>query len=162
MKNLVNSESGRVMDALRRAVQALRSAHVDAEGTLGVSAAQLFVLRQIAAAPGQSMTQLAQRTRTAQSSVSEVVARLVDEKFVVKSVSGEDRRRTELGLTAKGRAVADRAGRTVQEQLIEGLDRLPARDRTALARLLEEWLRLAGLEDLPPSMFFEATRQDGR
>jgi DNA-binding MarR family transcriptional regulator len=148
------------MDALRRAVRALRSAHVDAEGTLGVSAAQLFVLRLIAAVPGQSMTQLAQRTHTAQSSVSEVVARLVDEQLVVKSVSGADRRRTELALTTRGSAVTARAGRTIQEQLIDALDRLPACDRVALAGLLEEWLRLAGLEDVPPSMFFEATRQD--
>lgn len=145
----------RVMDGLRRAVRALRAGNVDAERELGVSVAQLFVLRQIAEVPGISVAQLAGRTHTAQSSVSEVVARLVAEHYVTKAPAADDRRRAALTVTAKGRAVTARAGRTVQERLIEGLDRLSRDDRQQFARLFETWLQEAGLEDIPASMFFE-------
>ena len=145
----------RVMDGLRRAVRALRAGNVDAERELGVSVAQLFVLRQIADVPGISVAQLAGRTHTAQSSVSEVVARLVAEHYVTKAPATDDRRRAALTVTAKGRAVTARAGRTVQERLIEALNRLPRDDRRRFADLFEDWLREAGLEDVPATMFFE-------
>lgn len=149
------SEVARIMDGLRRAVRALRAGNVDAERTLGVSAAQLFVLRQIGGAPGLSVAELAARTHTAQSSVSEVVARLVSDGLVAKAASEQDRRRATMTLTAQGKSVIRRAGRTVQERLIAGLAELPADDRARLADLVDEWLRAAGLDDVPATMFFE-------
>src|SRR5512141_414836 len=92
------TDAARAMDALRRIVRALHSANARAEGSLRVTAAQLFVLRQIAETPGISMSGLAERTRSAQSSVSEVVARLVSEGLVHRRVSREDARRAELTL----------------------------------------------------------------
>jgi hypothetical protein len=64
------------MNVLRQLVRALRAADSESEGTLGVTAAQLFVLRVIQSAGSLSVSELAQHTATAQSSVSEVVARL--------------------------------------------------------------------------------------
>jgi nitroimidazol reductase NimA-like FMN-containing flavoprotein (pyridoxamine 5'-phosphate oxidase superfamily) len=64
------------MNVLRQLVRALRAADSESEGTLGVTAAQLFVLRVIQSAGSLSVSELAQHMATAQSSVSEVVARL--------------------------------------------------------------------------------------
>ena len=56
--------TAQVLGALRRVVRALRLAAAGAEAEGGVSAAQLFVLEQVAAAPGQWLTALAARTLT--------------------------------------------------------------------------------------------------
>jgi tetratricopeptide (TPR) repeat protein len=64
---------------LREIVQALRESSRRAEQRLGISGAQLFVLEKLADAPSQSLNDLAARTFTHQSSVSTVVARLVEQ-----------------------------------------------------------------------------------
>src|SRR6478672_9755222 len=89
----IPNDAARAMDSLRRVVHALRVATRASERAFGLSAAQLFVLRQLSVEPGQSLRDLAQRTRTTQSSISEVVARLVQRGFVTRESSKEDRRR---------------------------------------------------------------------
>src|SRR5438046_715948 len=84
-----------VLDAIRRIVQALRESSRLAEATAGLSGAQLFVLRTVAESPGLSLNDLAERTRTHQSSVSVVVTRLAHEGLVQKGAARGDARRVE-------------------------------------------------------------------
>jgi len=149
------TDAGRAMDSLRRVVHALRVATRASERAFGLSAAQLFVLRQLSAAPGQSLSDLALRTRTSASSVSEVIARLVRGGLVARVPSQEDRRRAELSLTAAGHAMLASAPETVQERLLRGFSTLAPADRTSLANGLEVWLAASGLDDVSPALFFE-------
>jgi DNA-binding MarR family transcriptional regulator len=149
------SDATRAMDSLRRVVHALRIATRASERAFGLTGAQLFVLRQLSAVPGQSLRTLAGRTRTTQSSVSEVVARLVRRGLIERQSSKSDRRRAELTLTAEGRAMVATAPETIQERLLRGFDQLDARSRAALAEHLESWLAAAGVDEVAPAMFFE-------
>lgn len=149
-------EAARVMDDLRRVVRALHGAAGETKRDLGVSAAQLFVLRQVAVRPGQSMSELAHRTHTTQSSVSEVVGRLAVAGLVERRPGSADRRRAELSLTPAGRELLRRAPDTVQERLLGGLSRLPEWQRQALAESMNAWLRESGLASLTPTMFLES------
>ena len=151
------SDAARAMDALRRIVHALHSANARTESSLQVSAAQLFVLRQIDAEPGISMSGLAERTRSAQSSVSEVVARLVSEGLVERARSRADARRAELRVTQKGRKVAESSRETVQERLVAAYGQLAPADRATLASLMEQWLAEAKLDTAPARFFFSPT-----
>ena len=144
-----------VMDALRRIVRALRVFTHASERELGVSAAQLFVLRQLATAPGQSLGELAGGARTSPSSVSEVATALVKHGLVKRGASAADRRRAEFTITAKGRDVLARAPVTVQERLLAGFERLTPANRRALREGFEAWIDEAGLAGVPPAMFFE-------
>lgn len=153
-------DAARTMDALRRLVRALSTAARGPDGADGgrgpaLSGAQRFVLRQVAAAPGLSVGELARRTFARQSTVSEVVARLVAQGLITRRASERDARQAELTLTARGQRQAERAGQTVQERLVAGLGALPAARRRALAAGLEAWIAAAGLADVPPTMFFE-------
>ena len=143
------------MDALRRIVGSLRSADAASEALLGVSAAQLFVLRELAKTDSLTVGELAQRTATAQSSVSEVVARLATKELVVRERSASDRRRMDVSLSASGRTLMQRADETVQEKLLAGFSRLPDARQTATAAGLRSWVAAAGLADIEPTMFFE-------
>ena len=143
------------MDALRRIVGSLRSADAVSEALLGVSAAQLFVLRELAKTEALTVGELAQRTATAQSSVSEVVARLASKELVVRQRSAIDRRRVDVSLSESGRALVQRADETVQEKLLTGFSRLPGSRQTATAAGLQSWVAAAGLGAIEPTMFFE-------
>jgi DNA-binding MarR family transcriptional regulator len=145
----------RIMSALRRLVQALRTSASAAERESGLSVAQLFVLHELGREPGQSLGDLVGRTLARQSTVSEVVNGLVRRGLATRRASADDKRRAVFRLSAAGTAVLEQAPVPVQVRLIEGLTRMPAASRNALARSLEEWLAAAGIDDAPTAMFLE-------
>lgn len=136
------------MESIRRLVRALRTSSAESERDFGLSAAQLFALRQIASQPHQSMSELAKRTLTSQSSVSEVITRLVDRGFVSREISARDRRRAELALTDTGERLLAKVPETIQEQLAAGFDRLTPIQQAGLAGGLEAWLAESGLGEV--------------
>jgi DNA-binding MarR family transcriptional regulator len=146
---------GRALDGLRAIVRALRLNSHALERRIGISGAQLFVLQQLAEGPARSMNELAERTLTHQSSVSVVVSRLVERGLATRSASPSDARRSEIALSAKGRAMLRRAPVTVQSRLVEGLRRLPPARLRALAAAIEEWTHAAGIEGSRPPLLFE-------
>ena len=145
------TDAARAMDSLRRVVHALRIA----TRAFGLSGAQLFVLRQLSMASGQSLSDLAARTRTTQSSVSEVVARLVRNCLVSRAPSSIDRRCAVLSLTAAGESVLVNAPETIQERLLRGFESLDERKRRSLADGFESWLAASGLDSVAPTLLFE-------
>ena len=149
------TDAARALDSLRRVVHALRTATRASERAFGLSAAQLFVLRQLSVTSGQSLSDLAVLTRTTQSSISEVVARLVRDGLVSRAPSSRDRRRAELSLTTAGEAVLANAPETIQERLLRGFESLDEEGQRAVADGLESWLTASGLDDVAPALFFE-------
>jgi DNA-binding MarR family transcriptional regulator len=158
---VTDAPTRRVMDSLRRLVRVL-GASARGPAPHGATGAQLFVLRQIGAAPGLSIGELAARTLTGQSTVSEVVTRLVERGMVSRRANPADARQTRLQLTARGRAAVEDTEPTAQERLATGLTTLDSRDREQLARALEQWLDAAGLAELPATMFFEEDHPSAR
>lgn len=147
-----------VFNGLRAIVHMLHSVSREAERTLGISGAQLFVLTQLQATPALSIGALAERTLTHQSTVSIVVRRLQRRGLVRKQRAADDGRRVELTLTAAGAALLRRAPVSGQLRLLAALERLPARERRALARGLRHLLRELDIADAPAPLFFERTR----
>lgn len=146
---------GRALEGLRAIVRALRVNSHALERRIGISGAQLFVLQQLQEGPADSMNELAERTLTHQSSVSVVVSRLVERGLVTRTAAATDARRTEIALSARGRAMLRRAPATVQSQLVSGLRALPSARLSALAAGIEGWIRAAGIAEGKPPLFFE-------
>jgi DNA-binding MarR family transcriptional regulator len=149
------SDSGRILDAIRRLVRHLRLADRAAQSDLGISGAQLFVLTELGKTPSLSLNELAARTRTDQSSVSVVVSRLVDAGLVTRDRDSRDARRLMLNLTRGGRAMLQRAPAVAQEQILAVIDRLAPPDRQQLADALTDLVDALGAEPGPAPMLFE-------
>ena len=151
------------MDDFRRLVQILRSSHRAAEN-LNVTGAQLFVLTIL----GQSATPMtigaiAERTETDPSTVSVVASRLVERGLVKREQSNQDARRTELSLTATGRALRKRAPVTVaQRRLADALASLADREIHALERTLRKLLAEMGADAAAPAGMMFDDRNEGR
>jgi DNA-binding MarR family transcriptional regulator len=144
-----------VLDDLRRIVAVLRTSSRAAQQRLGVTGAQLFVLRALAEAPSQSLNQLAVRTRTHQSTVSVVVKRLVARGLVSRATRAGDARSVELTATRKGRSLLGKAPHAAQERLIRAIEGMPAARRERLAACLHDLTFALHLHDEQPAMFFE-------
>lgn len=150
------------LDNIRRIVQVLRTSSRESEQEVGLSAAQLFVLQRLAAAPSLSVNELAERTLTHQSSVSVVVQRLRARGLVVRKISRDDARRAAISLTARGRDVLARSPGAAQDRLITGLTRLSSVERRTLVRTLGRLLHEMGEPERVPPMFFEEPARQGR
>ena len=143
-------ECREVLDAIRRLVQVIRRSAQVAERNVGLSAAQLFVLRKLAEVPSLTVGELASRTATSQSSASEVAHRLVQGGLVTRQRSIRDARSVELSLTAAGKELVARAPEAVQDHLLEALARMPSHDRVQLAELLNRLLEDTGIATAGP------------
>lgn len=143
------------MDALRRVVRALRVAAQRTHSDSGISAAQLFVLRQLVRSPARSLSELAERTLTDRSSVADVVDRLEERGFVRRARSIEDRRRTTIVITLAGRTLLRNAPEAPTNQLIHALDTLDAKTLAALSHGLARLTEAMGIDAEPATMLFE-------
>lgn len=145
-----------IMDSIRRIVQALRTSH-RAAGDLELTGAQLFVLATLGPAEEpMGVKELAEQTRTDQSTVSVVVGRLVDRGLVKRERSAADTRRVELSLTTRGRNVLRKTPTTVAQRRLAGaLAELSSTDTAALSRILKRVVAMMGESDTPARMLFD-------
>lgn len=125
-----------VLVAWRRLAHAVRLRERIAERESGLSGAQLFALRQLAARPGVSLGELATLTVTHASSISVVVTRLIEKGLVRRERDSKDRRRLVLHPTDEGLARLDRSPESADILLLEALSRMREADRERLA----DWL----------------------
>jgi DNA-binding MarR family transcriptional regulator len=152
----VQAESQIVLDAIRKMVRSLREASKQAEKTLGLSAAQLFVLNKLAESDKPlSINDLAQKTLTHQSSVSVVVTKLVKQNLVVRMTSPTDKRAVALQLSTKGEEVIRGAPQVIQQRLVEGISSLTPQERHGLVKGLQALIEKSGLQKEEPALFFE-------
>lgn len=155
-------DSQRILDAIRRLVRLLRLADRAAQSRAGLSAAQLFVLSEIGKTPAVSLGELADRTVTDQSSVSAVVARLVESGLVSRLRAEDDARRLSLSITDKGRAALADAPPVTQDVLLNVLAGLNPRERKALADTLTRVVDAMGAERAAPMLFEDVPQRKGR
>lgn len=148
-------EAALVADGLRWIVHGLRATGHAIERDLGVSGAQLFVLRELEAEPRVSIRRLSERTLTDPSSVSVVVARLVERGLVEQRRDARDARRSVLQLSPRGRALLKKAPEPYQARLIAALRTLPPRSLAQFRKALGQVLAVLGVEAGAPPMFFD-------
>jgi DNA-binding MarR family transcriptional regulator len=148
-------ELARALNAVRRLVRGLRSAAEAVERELSVSAAQLFVLRELDQVPDQSVKDLAAVTMTTHSTVSQVVSQLIAKGLVTRTPDAADGRRAVLRVTRPGAALVKRSPRVIQKDLIAGFEALRPAERRGLASGLEKWLEASGFSHVTSRMLFD-------
>jgi DNA-binding MarR family transcriptional regulator len=146
---------GRTLDAIRAVVGALARSARSVERQTGVTTAQLFVLRQLSDSATLSLGELAERTLTRQSTVSTVVARLVEKGLVRRERAANDRRRLELSLTVTGRRLLSRAPEPTTGRLLVALDDLTSEQLRSLSVGLDALVTALGIESRSAGMLFE-------
>jgi DNA-binding MarR family transcriptional regulator len=142
----------RALNALRRLVASLADSARDLDRA---APAQRFILEQLADGPLPSVNALAARTHTTQATVVIVLNRLERTALVARQADPNDRRRTLVSITAKGRRLLARSAVPVQSRLLGALDAMPRRQARALADALEAWVSAAGLAQTPAALFLE-------
>ena len=156
----VASETQVILDCIRRLVRFLRINDRASQSQFGLSAAQLFVLHELGKTPSISLSELAQRTFTDQSSVSVVVTRLVSSGCITRDRDPADGRRLVLNLTRAGSATLQRAATAPQPLMLGAIERLGATDRKRFAELFARLIEELG-ESGAPAPMIEFDEGDG-
>lgn len=152
-QNLKDAQS--VLNSFRCLVKSLRLADRAGLRKHGIGASQLYVLHELKRESPLSINALAERTATDQSTVSVVVAKLIDKGFVIRERSEQDARRLDLTLSAKGHLLLKRLPPPIQWSIIEGVQRLPRARAKVLAASLREICDVLGIWDDHPPMLME-------
>lgn len=114
----------------------LVSSRMDRE--LGITAQQRLILRCVGKYPGITAGHLAQVLHLDPGTISAALKRLEQKSLLTRRTDPRDRRRANLGLTAKGRAL-DAPTRNTVESAVEELLRTTAPARvTSVKRILAE------------------------
>lgn len=145
-------DSARVLNAFRALVKQLRTLDRIAVERYGLGSAQIYVLHCLSVAEPLSVGKVATMTATDQSTVSLVVAKLVERGLVDSRRAIADARRSELTLSRKGRALARKLPLVFQDQFIRALEQLEKPTLKGVADALEAVARAMGIEEEHPSM----------
>jgi DNA-binding MarR family transcriptional regulator len=149
-----SKDQDKAFRCIRALVAALQTSARAVEERTGLTNAQLFLLRQIAASDGLTINDLSQRTSAAQSSVSVVVARPVRAGHVKRGRVIEDGRRVTLTATARGRTAVRKAPPPATERLLDALGAITASDARSISRGIGALLaRLGAREEEAPLLF---------
>jgi DNA-binding MarR family transcriptional regulator len=151
-----------VLNAIRRIIRSLRLAATTTQSSLGISAAQLYVLRHLAQHDVASIAELASETLTDRSSVAAVVERLVERGLARRTQALDDRRRARVEITTAGAHLAGQASPPPTDLILTALDRLTDAQLGALADSMTTLVRAMGLESTPAEMLFEERERAGR
>lgn len=108
------------------------------EQTCGVTGSQLWVMQEIANAPGIGISELAECLSIHQSTCSQLVEKLVSRKLIIKERSKKDQRRVGLRLTDEADRLIKKAPGPSEGVLPEALSALSAEAIQALDSSLEK------------------------
>ncbi|MES1192591.1 MAG: MarR family winged helix-turn-helix transcriptional regulator [Steroidobacter sp.] len=110
----------------------------DVEESCGISGSQLWVIREIDAAPGIGVSALAEKLSIHQSTCSQLVETLVGSGYVTKIRMKDDQRRVGLTLAKRGTKILKQAPGPAEGVLPQALSQLPDAALSTLNRNLEK------------------------
>ncbi|MGE3703899.1 MAG: MarR family winged helix-turn-helix transcriptional regulator [Vicinamibacterales bacterium] len=119
-------------------VHALQKTSKRMRQTLGVTGPQRLVIRVLGLLPGSSAGDLAAMLHVHPSTLTGVLARLVDQRYITRTPDPDDRRRSVLLLTRRGSQVNARLDGTAESSVSRALRRLTDRERQNFRVALSE------------------------
>src|SRR5580765_5997734 len=140
----------RIFNAIRAIVRAERIGSRALEMKCQNSLAQIAVLQQLREREASSLTELAARTMTHQSSVSVVVRRLEERGFVTRTEDPDDRRTLRIAITPAGTAFLGVVPTTLDQDLRAALNAFSGPDQARLADLLQTLIESARIPAWSP------------
>lgn len=125
-----------VLKKFRIIYGSVRQQFREIEQTCGVTGSQLWVLQEVAKAPGIGVSELADHLSIHQSTASQLVEKLVARNLISKERSKEDQRRVGLCLTKEASKLLKHAPGPAEGILPEALQALPESALLALDKSL--------------------------
>lgn len=137
-----------VLVSLRRILRAT-SLHSRKLGrSVGITAAQLMVLRAVNESAVLTASEIARSVSLSQATITTIISSLESRGLVLRERSDVDRRRVNVSLTDEGRTVLKEAPKPLQESFAKRFDALDRWEQHQLVASLERVAAMMDAEDL--------------
>jgi DNA-binding MarR family transcriptional regulator len=130
---------------------AITNGFAEAYRERGLSTPEWRTVMLLAAFPGSSSDEVAARSNIEKSVVSRLIANLLHRGFIRRASDPDDRRRSSLTLSAKGKAVYNKIVPIANRFDARLRRRLSAEDNRALDRILRELTEAVRIFEAPPN-----------
>lgn len=127
-----------VLTTIRKIIRAIDIHSKRLRLEAGVTGPQLIVLKEIQYNNGSiTTTNLAENVSLSQSTVTNIIDRLVEKNYVVRKRDSSDKRMWFLELTSDGKTVVDNSPSLLQQEFIDNFTILPEWQQTQIIATLQ-------------------------
>jgi DNA-binding MarR family transcriptional regulator len=142
-----NKQINAVTQRLRNILKGVQAHSKYVEKSCGLSSAKLWMLHEIAAAPGLKVSKLAAALAIHPSTCSNMLDKLEEKQLVSRDRSKTDQRSVHIYITEEGRQFLDKAPKPAQGKLSNALEQLTPSQLTNLESGLDALVQALNIND---------------
>lgn len=159
-EGVIEPRTESALRAIRRLLRAAEMSERQLAASTGLTPSQLVVLQDVARHGETNAGSIATAVRFSQATVTNLVDRLVERGYVVRSRRERDRRQVWISITPDGRAALQDAPDTIQDQFRAGFEQLQDWEQAMLVAMLERLIGLFNADRIDAAPIIHAGRID--
>ncbi|WP_300458403.1 MarR family transcriptional regulator [Desulfobacula sp.] len=137
--------------SLRKIIQAIDQHSTMLKKKFGLTGPQLILLQSISTHNQISVTQLSKKVSLSQATVTDITKRLEKKEFITRKRSLDDKRKTNIALTEKGKKILDTVPPLLQEQFTHRFSKLEGWEQLMIESAFERVVSMMSAEDIDAS-----------
>ncbi len=151
MNNTNDERCRNLLIALRKIIQAIDRHSIKLKKRFGLTGPQLIILQSVSIHDTVSVTQLSKTASLSQATVTDITKRLEKSGFITRERSIDDKRKTNIALTQKGKKILDTVPPLLQEQFTERFSKLEDWEQLMIESSFERVVSMMSAEDIDAS-----------
>ena len=151
MSNTSDDRCRNLLIALRKMIQAIDQHSTNLQKKFGLTGPQLILLQSISAHDKVSVTQLSKNVSLSQATVTDITKRLENNGQITRTRDTDDKRKTNIALTEKGKAILNTVPPLLQEQFTERFSKLDNWEQLMIESAFERVVSMMSAEDIDAS-----------
>ena len=149
--NKSDERSRTFLIALRKIIQAIDQHSVSLKKKFGLTGPQLIILQSLLAHGQLSVTQLSKNVSLSQATVTDITKRLEKKEYITRERSVDDKRKTNIALMRKGKAILDEVPPLLQEQFTDRFSRLESWEQLMIESSFERVVSMMSADEIDAS-----------
>lgn len=151
MNNINDERCRNLLISLRKMIQVIDRHSTRLKKEFGLTGPQLILLQSISAHDKISVTQLSKKVSLSQATVTDITKRLETMDYITRIRDMDDKRKTNIALTEKGKAILSTVPPLLQEQFTERFSKLESWEQLMIESSFERVVAMMSAEDIDAS-----------
>jgi DNA-binding MarR family transcriptional regulator len=153
---MIEHRTEAALRAIRRVLRAAEMGEKRLAGATGLTPSQLVVLQEVARHGETTAGAIATAVQFSQATVTNLVDRLVDRRFVVRNKREQDRRQVWVSITPEGEAALSSAPNMMQDMFRARFEHLPDWEQAMIVAMLERMTSLLNADRIEAAPVIDA------
>lgn len=149
MNNTNDERCRNFLIALRKIMQAIDRHSITLKNKFGLTGPQLIILQSISTDKQISVTQLSKKVSLSQATVTDITKRLEKQGYITRERNLDDKRKTNIALTEKGKIILNTVPPVLQEQFTHQFSKLERWEQLMIESSFERVVSMMSAEMRP-------------